>query len=450
MDINRRTLLKGGAVAGAGGIVGSAVARDASAHVSRSKEWEARDQADPEPYDESEYTTHRVAQDGTAEFETIQAAVNEATPKDLILVAPGTYTEEVKINSTPQLTIRGESRRGVVIDGEQKRYNGIVSTTEGTVVENLTVKDHKGNGVYWTDKAHGYRGSHITSIRNHKYGIYAFDSKKGRFEHCYGSGSDDSAYYIGSAQPGDAVVTNCLAEENAQGFSGTNTGGNVVIKNSVWRNNGAGIVPNTLDSQNGAPQGHIAGGVRIENNEVYDNNNLSMPMIDVAYAIAGSGIVLAGGVDNDVCDNTVRGHNRYGIAVIPIITGSNNLYRPKGNAVMKNDVQGSGRADLALAAPAKGNAFANNSFGSSRPAFLQRRDGSFGDVSVFLNILKDFLQASEVGSYPDGKFSNIEDPDSEEVRKVIEGTDGGNYEMDDPANEPPKTPVGDWEPGMYA
>lgn len=433
MDISRRTALKAGAVVLTGGIVGRAAIQDAAAHVSRSAEW--GNQADPVPYEE--YDTHRVAVDGSADYESIQAAVNAATPRDLILVEPGVYREEVAINDTPRLTIRGTDRAGVVLDGEGQRYNGIRTTADGTVVENLTVRDFEGNGVYWTNSVTGYRGSYVTSVRNGVYGIYAFSSRKGRFEHCYASGSEDAGYYIGETLQADAVITDCIAEQNAIGYSGTNSGGNLVIRNSIWRHNAVGIVPNTLDSQSGAPQGHENGGIRIENNEIYDNNNLSVPMYPNAYAVSGMGVVIAGGVENDVCDNTIENHDKYGIGVIPMITGETNLYRPKNNAVMRNEVRDSNRVDLALGAPADGNAFANNDVGSTRPLLLQRRDDSSGDVWVFTNVLKDFMQADEVGEYPQGVHGNVPDPDPARIRADLDA-----YEMDDPENEPPKTAVG--------
>ncbi|WP_254841046.1 right-handed parallel beta-helix repeat-containing protein [Natronomonas marina] len=436
MNTDRRTLLKAGAAVGAAGVVGASANRDVNAHVARSESW--GEQTAPEPYDD--YDVHRVAGDGSGDFETIQAAVNGATPRDLILVSPGRYTEEVEINDTPYLTIRGTDREEVVIDGENERYNGIRTTADGTVVENLTVKDHRGNGVYWTNSVTGYRGSYVTAIRNGVYGIYAFSSEKGRFEHCYTSGCKDAGFYIGETQQADAVITDCLAEQNAMGYSGTNSGGNLVIRDSIWRDNAVGIVPNTLDSQEGAPQGHENGGIRIENNEIYDNNNLEVPMYSNAYAVSGAGVVVAGGVGNDICDNTIENHDKYGIGVIPMVTGDTNLYRPRNNAVMRNRVRGSTRADLALSAPAAGNAFSDNEVGSTRPTFLQRRDGSFGDVWVFLNVLKDFMQADEIGSYPQGTDATVEDPDPETLRSDLD-----EYELADPETEPPKPPIGGLE-----
>ncbi len=438
MDVDRRTVLKAGAVVAGGGAVGLSLGRRVAADVSRSSDW--GDQSEPAPY--GDWTTHRVATDGSEDYETIQAAVNAASARDLVLVWPGRYTEEVEINDTPRLTIRGTDRAGVVIDGDRERYNGIRTTADHTVVENLTVTDHRGNGVYWTDDVTGYRGSHVTSVRSGIYGIYAFSSERGRFEHCYAAGSADAGFYIGETTRADAVITDCIAERNAMGYSGTNAGGNLVIRDSIWRENAVGIVPNTLDSQAGPPQGHENGGVRIENNEIYGNNSLDVPMYPNAYGVSGSGIVVAGGVGNDIVDNTVRDHDTYGIGLIPMITGNLNLYRPRDNAVMGNDVIGSARADVAVGAPARGNAVSGNDVGTTRPTFLQRRDGTRGDVWVFLEVLRNFMQADEVGEYPQGVTANVADPDPATLRE-----DHDEYEMTDPETAPPRPAVGGFDDG---
>lgn len=460
MDVTRRSLLKGGAAVGVAGIAGSAMLRDADADVSRSADW-GNQKTDPEPYsdyDERE-DRHVVSQTGDGDFETVQEAVDQATARDLVLVEPGVYHEEVEIFDTPQLTIRGTDREGVVLDGEFEKYNGIIATTDGVVVENLTVRNYSGNGVYWLSQSldepvHGYRGSYITAHNIGVYAIYARNAEYGRFEHCYASGCEDAGYYIGESQPAHAVITDCIAEHNAMGYSGTNAGGDLVIENSIWRDNMVGVVPNTLDSQEGAPQGHSDGGIRIEGNEIYGNNNLDVPAISNAYAMYGSGVAIAGGQNNDVVNNTIRDHGKYGVVIFPMITDTSatglplrifrghapllsddHFYRPRDNAVMDNEIRDSGRVDVALASPASSNAFADNDVGSSRPAMLERRDGSYGDPMVFLQVLRDFTQ-TEVGEYPSGRTEDQPEPDPDRIRADLD-----EYEMAD-VEAPPRPPLG--------
>jgi hypothetical protein len=71
--------------------------------------------------------------------------------------------------TVPSLIIRGRDRNRVVIDGEFQRPNGISVTADGVAVENLTVRNARTNGVFWTG-VRGYRASYVTAYNNEDYG----------------------------------------------------------------------------------------------------------------------------------------------------------------------------------------------------------------------------------------------------------------------------------------
>ena len=75
----------------------------------------------------------------------------------------------------------------------------------------------------------------------------------GVFEHSSPSGSPDAGFYIGQCYPCDAVIDDVVSEKNGLGYSGTNSGGDLTIVNSVFRNNRAGIVPNSGAYEGCAP-----------------------------------------------------------------------------------------------------------------------------------------------------------------------------------------------------
>ena len=335
---------------------------------------------------------------------TIQAAVDAAEAGDLILVGPGEYREAVRV-ITPYLTIRGTERNDVVLDGEFRESNGIHVFADGVSIENMTARHYRLNGFYWTG-VEGYRGSYLTAYNNGDYGLYAFDSVHGRFDHSYASGHPDSGFYIGQCYPCHAVITDVLAERNGLGYSGTNAGGDLIIADSEWRLNMSGIVPNSLDSELYPPQRETT----IVGNWVHDNNNADAPAKDVQYAALGTGILLAGGQDNVVQRNLVEDHEAYGIAAVPIL--DRNIWIPGGNRVEGNIVRGSGLADLAFGAPASGaNCFAGNAFTTSLPPGIEAyagcgfapTSGAGGDMAVTTRLLGRFAQV-ESGEFPAGDW----------------------------------------------
>jgi Right handed beta helix region/Phospholipase_D-nuclease N-terminal len=346
--------------------------------------------------------TVRVPQDA----HTIQEAVDRAEPGGLVLIGPGVYREAV-IVSTPYLTIRGMDRNRTILDGGFTLANGFhVVEADGVAIENLTARRYLLNGFFWSN-VFGYRGSYLTADRNGNYGIYAYSSRYGRIEHSYAGGSPDAGFYVGACNPCDAVIDDVLAEHNALGFSGTNAGGNLSIVNGEWRNNLAGIVPNTLDSQPLAPQRDVL----IAGNHVHHNNSTTVDAKDYQYVPFGMGIVVAGGRDARVIGNLVEDQATYGIAAIPIV--DERFWPSAGNRIEGNVVRRSGRSDLALAAPsAGGDCFAGNDTTSSQPAAIELLypcggfrpfPGGGGSMAPTANVLARFLDSID-GAFPHGDW----------------------------------------------
>jgi hypothetical protein len=364
------------------------------------------DRGDPQAY--SDYTVHRVPES----YDTIQAAVNAADPEDLVLVGPGTYPEAVEVTDTPRLTIRGTDRNDVVLDGEFKREDGVLATVDDVVVENMTARHYVRNGFFWSSVS-GWRGSYLTAYNNQVYGVYNIASQHGRYEHCYASGHTDSGFYIGQCKPCHAIIDGVRSERNAIGYSGTNAGGYLTVKNSTFRENMGGIVPNSLDSEADPPQDSA----RIENNRVESNDNADAPDESFGYATFGTGIIVAGGTNNEVVGNTVRDHANFGIVAVPML--DENVYPPKGNRFVDNDVAGSGRADLAIGTPQDGgNVFTDNTAETMRPAGLQ--DGSNllgGDPWVTMVLFEQFTQLDR-GEAPRGDWQDRPDPPFDELESM--------------------------------
>lgn len=359
---------------------------------------------------------------------TIQAAVDAAEPGGLVLISPGVYEEAVVV-TTPFVTIRGLDRNRTVLDGRFLLDNGIqVIEADGVAVENLTAHHYLLNGFLWSS-VFGYRGSYLTAYGNGDYGLNAYDSVYGQFDHSYAAGHPDAGFYVGQCRPCHALVTDVLAEGNAVGFSGTNAGGDLFVVNSEWRDNLSGIVPNTLDSEGLAPQGDAV----IAGNWVHDNNNADAPSKELQYPSLGIGIIVNGGRDNLVTQNLVEDHENFGIALLP--SPDENLWLTEGNVIRDNVVRDSGDADLALAAPAAGgDCFEGNDFATSLPWAIEWRNGcgswlrpmAGGSLGVAIGPLGRLLEASS-GGFETGDWRTQPAPPDQE------GMPGADRAPPDPA-----------------
>jgi hypothetical protein len=378
------------------------------------------------------------------DFGTIQEAVDAAEPGSLVLIDPGVYEEEVNV-TTDDLVIRGVDRNEVVLDGGFELENGIrVLEADGVAVENLTTQNYTRNGIFFTG-ADGYRASYVTAIRNGDYGVYAFGATNGVFEHSYASGSPDAGFYIGQCYPCDAVIDDVVSEWNGLGYSGTNAGGNLFIVNSVWRENRAGIVPNSGSYEGCAPQRETT----IVGNLVHDNGNPGTDAIDAALLGAGNGILVTGGLDNVIERNRIETHDVSGIALVPFPESDpiapipedpptdctedavaapegevpeGDLFWPAtGNQVADNVVSGSAEWDIVvitLSGEAEGNCFAGNEAATTAPADIEQVLPCDGTAQAYEPEVARFLEIVEGDRPPPVDYREVELPDPGELENM--------------------------------
>ena len=337
---------------------------------------------------------------------TIQGAVNAAKPGTLILVAPGVHREAVTVGREHRdLVIRGVDRTASIVDcgfdEDPNRSDGFKVLADGVAIENLTIRDCTSNAVLWQDVT-GYRGSYLNAERTGDYGLYAFNSTHGTWDHDFAMGSPDAGFYIGQCDPCHAVITDVESQWNGLGYSGTNSGGDLVIVRSRFHDNRSGIVPNSGSEEKNPPQRATT----IVGNVVYANHNEQTAAIDIAATATGTGILLAGGDGNLVARNLVYDHTLAGIGVVPLpeqlISPSPHAqnFDARQNRVIGNVVRSS-NFDLVListinsATDAGGNCFSANRHGTSLPADLEqvapctgRATGAFqADLSRFASLI---------------------------------------------------------------
>ena len=320
------------------------------------------------------------------QYASIQAAVDAARPGDWILVGPGDYkttssrapagradTPTGVLITTPRVYLRGMNRNTVIVDGTKsgpacsraqvdqnlgprgkggaRGLNGImVWKAAGVWVQNLTAcnflsgKGDAGNEIWWNGGdgsgkigGHGYYGSYLSATSTFyrpndtpaQYGIFSSDWTGGTWSDTYASNFSDSGYYIGACQQlCDQAINRAHGEFNALGYSGTNSGGQIVIKNSEFNDNQDGF---DTDSENGdapspqngacphnaiSPITHTHSCWVLMNNYIHDNNNRSVPEVGQAGATPlGVGLSLSGARNDTVMHNRIVRNNAWGVLI---------------------------------------------------------------------------------------------------------------------------------------
>lgn len=323
-----------------------------------------------------------------ADQPSIQAAVDDANPGDLVLISPGTYAEQVTI-TTPRITVRGIDRNTVVLDGGDRLGNGFAVSADGVTIENLTVRAYTFNGIIFNgvgtdpdatygtgnDVLDGYRVNAVTAYNNGLYGIYAFSARNGEIANSLTSGHPDSGIYVGQCQPCNVVIHGVISERNAIGYYGTNASGGVYVVNSTFRHNRLGITPNSQKMELLAPQVQTV----IAGNLVVDNDDPDTP--EVPRGFFGGGIVVGGGTEDIVLRNRVEGHPAYGIGLVSLNPFEPENNRVEGNVLADNNIDLLYGPGAEVTDPA-GNCFVDNTFISSAPEAIEAALPCEGEPAV--------------------------------------------------------------------
>lgn len=306
--------------------------------------------------------TLKVCKSGCT-YSSIQKAVDKAKKGDTVKVGDGSYKEGVIVvgHKYDKLKIKGNSGNpskvkllGKGLRGDQSQNAIAINKANGVTLDGLYGQDFKSNGFYVSD-ADGYKFTNLVARRDGEYGLFAFNSKGGSMTKSTASEFNDSGFYVGQtpvqSKPKRTTISNVTAFLNVLGYSGTNSR-YVDIKNSEWYNNGAGIVPNSLNSEKFPPNEDNT----ISGNKVFWNNfnyYLGAPFKKEETSVEGElpfpvgvGILLFGGRGNKVSNNQIYGNWLAGFAMLDAFQLTDPATRPLMNNQITNNDFGKGGADL--------------------------------------------------------------------------------------------------------
>lgn len=192
------------------------------------------------------------------EYPTIQAAIDAASPGDVVLVAPGTYTESITLKSG--VTVRGSGADVTVIDGSRVRDAVLAREIAESTITGFTII-----------------GGRLSGIRNDRSSMIIENN-------IIHGGSTGSVVFDGS--DGVSLVrNNVITNTRGSGILGIGTPV-TIVNNVIIRNGSSGI------EFWGSP-------ITVTNNTIANNS--------------GSGIVLRANTSATITNNVITGNVDYGI-----------------------------------------------------------------------------------------------------------------------------------------
>jgi parallel beta-helix repeat protein len=200
------------------------------------------------------HATHYVGGTGPGNYSTIQAAINNATTGDTILVYSGTYHESLMVNKA--LVIIGEDKNTTIIDGGGAGY--VITLAAGhSTISGFTITHSK--------KKFPLAGVYVTS--------------------------DDN------------TVSNCILTDNFYGMQlGYGTGYNLIINNTIFHNGRCGVYFN--HSSNNRLIGNLVRDQPVNGLGLFEFSNNNSIINNTLVQNRYSGVNIRESYDNQVIGNT--------------------------------------------------------------------------------------------------------------------------------------------------
>ncbi len=230
----------------------------------------------------------------------------------------GTYEldEGIVFAGVNDITVRGagRTRDDVVLDfaGQTTGDNGVEVDADRFTIENLTIKDPRGDGIKVTRSDRPtfrnvrafYSGGSLET--NGAYALYPVESTNVLIEDCDVSGSSDAAIYLGQSKGG--IVRRNKAHAAVIGIEIENSEDIEVYDNEAWDNTNGFLIVNLPGLRYKSTNR-----IKVYDNVARDNNRENFGAGFAGDIPRGSGIIVMGTNETHVYDNQISGHGGPGL-----------------------------------------------------------------------------------------------------------------------------------------
>jgi hypothetical protein len=318
---------------------------------------------------------------------SIQAAINAAASGGTVVVARGTYRENLLITKTVRLVGYGAVLRppakaaanmcgqsesgesvvtGICVVGAVNKTGAVTAQIHNVWITGFTVLGFSGDGLF----AFGSNGIHLvndTFGNNGGYGAFVNTSTNTTELDNLAYGNGDAGFYIGDSPTANATLVGNTSRGNiGEGILWRDSLGGRISLNDL-HDNCIGV----LAVDTGAPGAD--GNVSITLNDISGNNRLCPADTDHP-PFGGVGVGLLGSHGVTVAVNLIRGNRLQDGSAFPgggvFIADSTMLggTAPTGNSVHNNILSGNMPADLTSDGSGSGNTMTGNVCTTSVPA----------------------------------------------------------------------------------
>jgi parallel beta-helix repeat protein len=263
----------------------------------------------------------------------------------------------------------------------------LTGTVRDVRVTGFTVQAFPGIGIVFAGTS-GARADHNVAANNGDYGITAFASTHGQFDHNTVFGGDDAGFYMGNSPDAHFTIKDNTASANLWGILVRDSSMGRVSGNTL-RDNCSGLV--FLNTGIGTGVQHWEA---TDNTVTHNNKSESCLASDTGlpFNLTGLGILIAGGQHIVLQRNTVRDNQPSGptttlngaplsggivvvsTAKISVLSDGSLGSDAAHNIIVNNTVQDNRPFDLVFDRLGTGNRFRHNECNTSDPPGLCRAD----------------------------------------------------------------------------